>query len=163
MRKALPAELTGVDRWLNWKPIRRDERWTKMPIRTSGSPASSTDWNSWTSFDAASAHSDRLGFALGGGIGCIDFDDVIVDGVLDPQVGAWLKDCPPTFIEVSPSGTGLHVWGLLPEERGRVRQVDGVSVEAYSYGRYMTVTRKSFRGSVPRLADLTDFRKMLIR
>lgn len=163
MRKALPVELTGVDRWMNWKPIRRDERWTKMPVKLDGKPASSMNPQSWTSFENAEDYSDRLGFALGAGIGCIDFDDVIVDGVLDPTVARWLKDCPPTFIEESPSGTGLHVWGLLPEERGRVRQVDGVSVEAYSYGRYMTVTRKPFRGSVPRLANLTDFRKMLIR
>ena len=163
MGKALPGELQSPDRWLNWKPVNRNERWTKMPIRTNGSPASSTDWNSWTSFDAASAHSDRLGFALGGGIGCIDFDDVIVDWVLDPTVAEWLKDWPPAFMEVSPPGTGLHVWGLFSGARGRVKQVCAVSVEVYSYGRYMTVTRKSFRGSVPVLADLTEFRKMLIR
>ena len=163
LRKALPVELTGADRWLNWKPVRRGERWTKMPVRLDGRSASSMDPGSWTSFEKAKGFGDRLGFALGGGFGCIDFDHVIADGVLDPVVAGWLRECPPTFIEVSPSGDGLHVWGLLPEERGRVRVVDGVQVEAYSYGRFMTVTRRPFRGSVPRLADLTDFRKMLIR
>lgn len=133
-----------------------------MPIRLDGKPASSMDQKSWTTFEQATDYSGRVGFALGGGIGCIDFDHVITDGVLDPRVANWLDVCPATFIEVSPSGTGLHVWGMLPEERGRVREVDGVSVEVYSYGRYMTVTKKSYRGSVPRLADLSEFKKLLI-
>ena len=133
-----------------------------MPVRLNGKPASSIDSQSWTKLEKAEAFSERLGFALGGGFACIDFDHVIVDGVLDARVEAWLQDCPPTFVEVSPSGDGLHVWGKLPEERGFVGKVDGVNVEIYSYGRYMTVTRKPFRGSVPKLADLTDFRQRLI-
>ena len=61
-----------------------------MPIRVDGRPASSTDPSSWTTFENAKNVSDRLGFALGAGIGCLDFDTVIVDGVLDPVVVAWL-------------------------------------------------------------------------
>ena len=135
---------------------------TKMPIRLDGGPASSIDWRTWTSFENAREKSDRIGFNLGAGIGCLDFDNVIIDGVLHPTVEAWLKDCPPTFIELSPSGTGLHVWGLLPETRGTVRTVNGVSVEVYSYARYMTVTRQPFRGSVPYLADLRAWTNLVL-
>lgn len=165
LRKALPAELTSVARWVNWKLVHRKDqpKPAKVPLRLNGNFASTMDAGSWSSFEQVSAQDDRIGFVLGDSFGCVDFDDVIVDGVLDPQVASWLKECPPTFMELSPSGTGLHVWGRLPEERGVNKMVNGVSVEVYSYGRYITVTRKPFRGSVPRLADLSGFKRLILR
>lgn len=125
-----------------------------MPVQLDGAPASSTDPETWTPF-AQVRGAKRKGFVVGEGIGCIDLDHCLVDGVPTAAARAFLAALPPTYIEISPSGDGLHVWGLIPEGRGRVRNVNGLSTEAYSVGRYITFTGLPFKGSVPHLADLT--------
>lgn len=94
---------------------------------------------------------------LGGGFACIDLDHVIVNGELIPEAQKLLKAAPLTFIEVSPSGDGLHVWGMLDERRGRRFVKDGVNVEIYSARRFMTVTEQRWNRSPSKLADLADF------
>lgn len=150
----LPAKMLRLDRWVSWKPVLRDGRWTKMPIMLGGLPASSIDPATWTSY-AALRRCARRGFVLGAGIGCIDLDHCLIDGKPTAVPRAFLAQLPPTYIEISPSGDGLHVFGLIPEARGSRRTVGGLSVETYSVGRYMTVTGLAFTGSVPKLADLS--------
>lgn len=96
-----------------------------------------------------------LGFVLGDGVGCIDLDDALVAGEPLPWVRRFLASLPPTYIEVSMSGRGLHVFGLLDPAPGRVLRRDGRKVEWYSTGRYIAVTGNVWRTSVPTLADLT--------
>lgn len=150
----VPTELLRQDRWVVWKPICRKGRLTKMPLQVDGSWASSTDPATWTSYTKV-RHLDRKGFVLGGGIGCIDLDHCLIDGVPTRAAVEFLAGLPSTYVEVSPGGDGLHVWGLLPEGPGTVRTVDGLSIETYSVGRYITFTGKAFTGSVPHLGVLT--------
>lgn len=152
----LPVELTSRDRWVQWKPLSRSGNWTKMPVQANGRPASSTNPTTWAPHTAVKA-SKRLGFVLGDSIGCIDLDHALDEsGAPKPWAAAILAATPETFVEVSPSGDGLHIWGLLPAGPGRVIR-DGVrAVEVYSSARYMTVTGKRWPGSVSRLADLSD-------
>jgi primase-polymerase (primpol)-like protein len=101
---------------------------------------------------------DGIGFVLNGdGIVCMDLDHCLVAG----RVAAWaapvLKAVPRTYIEVSPSGEGLHVWGTGRLPRGRVIGVPGGRVELYGSGRYLTVTGQRFRGAPPLLAPLGEF------
>ncbi|MFF2621231.1 bifunctional DNA primase/polymerase [Oerskovia jenensis] len=148
--RRLPVELTSRPRW-----VRRDA--AKRPLTTSGRPASSTSPATWRAYDRArdSRVGVGLGFVLGDGVGCIDLDHCLVDGVPLPWARQILRSLPPTYIEVSQSGEGLHIFGLLPPAPGRKIR-DGVrSVEWYSTGRYIAVTADSFAGSVSTLADLT--------
>ena len=126
-----------------------------MPVTPQGAPASSTNPVTWSAFQ--DCEGTRRGFVLGSGFGCVDLDHAIVDGELVPEAAELLSLAPATFVEVSPSGEGLHVWGWLPESRGRRFVKDGVSVEIYSAGRYMTVTGRRWGTSPSRLADLTGF------
>lgn len=128
-----------------------------MPVTVTGTPASSVDRGTWTSYEAARAASSngRLGFVLGAGVGCVDLDHALVDGKPLPWAERILASLPATFVEVSPSGDGLHVWGLLREGPGRVVR-DGRAVEVYSVGRYMTVTGRRWAGCPLVLADLTE-------
>lgn len=98
---------------------------------------------------------DRVGFVLGGGIGGIDLDGCVSEsGELNWQAREILRRTGPTWVELSPSGRGLHIWGLLDEGPGRVVDFEGQSVEVYSSGRYFTVTGLPFEGAPLVLADL---------
>lgn len=134
--KRIPTELTRRDRWVRYAADKR-------PLDAiTGRSASSTDPTTWASHAEASTSSHGIGpgFVLGDGIGCIDLDHVINDGELLPEAAAFISGYPGNYIEVSPSGDGLHIWGLSPEGSGTRRQENGISVERYSSGRYITIT-----------------------
>lgn len=127
-----------------------------MPVQVDGRAASSTNPITWARHTAASQGGEkRLGFVLGDGVGCIDLDHCLRGGEVADWAQAVLDAAPNTYIEVSPSGDGLHVWGLLPEGPGRVLR-GGRNVEVYSVGRYMTVTGKRWGSCPTRLSDLSD-------
>ncbi len=126
-----------------------------MPVQVDGRAASSTNPVTWARHAAVTRGGERrVGFVLGDGVGCIDLDHCLAGESVAPWAQAVLDAAPATFMEISPSGDGLHVWGLLPEGPGRVLR-DGRNVEVYSVGRYMTVTGKRWGRSPARLADLT--------
>jgi len=150
---AVPAALRSRDRWVR----HRDKR----PIQTNGRPATSTDAATWETWDAVRSSSvgDGAGFVLDGdGILCVDLDHCLsASGRLEPWAQPLLEHLPDTYVEVSPSGRGLHIWGTGSLERGRRVSVDGGTVELYGRGRYLTVTGRRFRAAPSRLSDLSEF------
>ncbi|WP_348770206.1 hypothetical protein [Arthrobacter sp. E3] len=74
----------------------------------------------------------------GDGIGVLDLDHAIVDGVILPWAAEVLAANPGTFTEVSQSGEGLHIWGLLVAGKGRKIR-DGRNIEIYTTGRYVAL------------------------
>ncbi|WP_432034592.1 bifunctional DNA primase/polymerase [Streptomyces antibioticus] len=153
-RTAVPGELRGRDRW-----VRRSA--DKVPLRAdTGRPASSTDPATWASHGeaAASAHGAGLGYVLADGddVVVLDLDHCLSGGRLALWAAEILAACPPTFAEVSPSGTGLHIWGRGRLDRGRrIRRPDGAAIEAYSSGRYIALGHRYGRAPLV-LADLGD-------
>lgn len=146
---SVPAEMAGLDRW-----VRRTA--DKRPLTVRGAMASVSDPATWSSLSVARASRQGvgLGFVLAGdGIGCIDLDHCIEGGVVSGWAQEILDANPDTFTEVSASGTGLHVWGLLAPAAGR-RIRDGRNIEVYSTGRYIALGSR-FRGSPLRLESLT--------
>lgn len=133
--QVIPAELRERARWIRHsgkRPMSVDGRWVSV-----------TDDSGWSSFDEAleSSHGDGAGFVLNGdGIVCVDLDDVVEDGVVCDQAQALIDSLPETYVEVSPSGRGLHIWGLAKMSTGRRFVRDGMKVEVYPDGRYLTVT-----------------------
>lgn len=122
--------------------LRAADRWTrragKRPLTIDGKAASSTNPGTWASYaDArASTVGSGLGFMLGDGFGCIDIDHCVSpDGSISELARRVLAANPDAWVELSLSGTGLHVWGLLPEQPGRCR--DGL--EVYSRGRFIAL------------------------
>jgi primase-polymerase (primpol)-like protein len=136
-KPALPAEMTNANRWIRYSdPVK------KIPLTAWGEVASSTNSATWTSYGEAK-ESDvgaGLGFVLGYGIGCIDLDHCMIDGQPTEAAREFVADYPQNYIEVSPSGHGLHVWGEAEEAPGTKRTENGLSVERYSTGRYITIT-----------------------
>jgi len=145
------------------------KRWVKCqgkrPIQTNGRAASTTKPSTWTTISqvAASTAGDGYGYMLGGGIGCIDLDHCIyADGTLTALAASILAACPDTYIEVSASGAGLHIFGMISEGPGWKRG----GVEVYSRERFIRMTGKRFerpgRGPAPiLLANLDELAAQL--
>ncbi len=146
----IPPVLKQQDQWICWRYEWTEDReeWTKIPVDpNTGGRASSTDSATWTSFsDAVKFHertetdSDGLGFVFA------EDDDLVgidLDDCRDPETGhpeQWAVDIVNTlesFTEVSPSGTGFHVFAAGEIPAGGNRKDD---VEMYDSGRYFTVT-----------------------
>ena len=131
-----------------------------MPLTVSGRPASSTDRSTWCSYRQAKASKvgAGVGFVLDGdGIVCLDIDHCIDEA---GSVAAWaqriLDRVPATYVEVSPSGSGLHVFGFGDVAHGRRVRVEGGTVEVYGWGRYIAVTGRRHDGAPARLADISE-------
>lgn len=158
-----PSEMMMQDRWVRWKRIRRADRVTKMPVQVDGTPASSTDPDTWNGYPpvADSTVGDGMGFVLGDGYACIDLDHCYDRR---NHLADWAKLlvglAPKTFIEISPSGDGLHIWGRCAPRPG-IRLRDGMNVEAYSAGRYITVTGRPYKSSARTLADITPLMDLI--
>lgn len=123
----------------------RGGRLTKRPLTTWGAAASSTDPKTWAAYEEvkAAAVGDGIGFVLNGdGLAVYDLDHVLHDGVLHPSAVRFLAGNEHFYVEVSPSGDGLHVWTHAVAQKGWRRVLDGISVEFYTTGRFMTVTGK---------------------
>jgi len=158
----LPEELRKRDQWVCWKEEPRDGKPTKIPV-TPGSDAfaSSTDPETWASFETALEYADT---GNADGIGFVFTDD-------DPIVGVDLDDCRnpesgdvddtaldiierlDSYTEISPSGTGFHVLikGELPDGRNRRG-----SIELYDTARFFTVTGDRLEDTLPRVARRQD-------
>ncbi len=136
-RHQLPTELTSKARWIRHK--------NKVPITANNHAASSTNPATWTDYQTAKAseYGDGLGFVLNGdGIICIDLD-YCYNGQPTDEAQALIDSLPNTYVEVSPSGKGLHIWGYADLEAGRRFSRNGLSIEIYPKGRYITVTGKA--------------------
>lgn len=131
----------------------------KMPLTVGGKPASSTDPATWAPYGAtkASAAGVGMGYVLaeGDGLVCIDLDHALNEqGQALPWAARVLELVPATFIEVSRSGRGLHIFGRAPSMRGRKIRRGEIAVEVYSRGRYIAMTGNRYAGAPARLADL---------
>lgn len=126
-----------------------------MPLTIKGNAASSTNPSTWTDYESAASSSVGVGvgFVLSGDdrIVCVDLDDCLDSR---GRLLAWAKDVvdglPATYVEVSPSGRGLHVWGFGDVDRARCT----TGVEVYGSRRYITVTGRRWRHSVGTFAEL---------
>ena len=130
----LPVEMTARRAW-----VRRDG---KRPIRCDGSPASSTDSSTWSTYREvlASTAGDGFGVMLGDGLACFDLDHCLEGGVLAPWAADVLATIEaPLWVERSMSGTGLHAFANAPEGPGRRGRF-----EFYSRARFIAVTGDRF-------------------
>jgi len=153
----VPDQLRSVDRWVLWREEKRDGKPTKVPycVHEPNRKASSTDADTWTSFDDAmkAAHqADGIGFVLGGGFLGIDLDHCVVHNELHPDADAIVQQCG-SYAEWSPND-GVHIL-MLGEWEGRNRALGpwGGKFEIYDHDRFFTFTGDRVNGT-PR--DVTN-------
>lgn len=155
--------MKSARRWLIWQSIIRPgkSKPDKVPFYSDGQPRGATDTPAdlarlATYDDARAAIALRgdgwhLGFALGpdgegGHWQGIDLDDVDGNNLQDQA------DALPGYVEASPSGNGLHAIGY--GRHFRSLGSNGSGIEAYSGGRFFTVTENMIRdGEIVCIAD----------
>jgi putative DNA primase/helicase len=147
----VPEQLTERPQWVCWRYERRDGKATKVPRTPStGLRASSTDLMGWATFsDALAAYwgdtpapaYDGIGFVFSSAdpfVG-IDLDDCRVPetGEIAPWAQKIISRVKEGYIEVSPSGTGVHIIVEGTVHGGGARRGN---VEMYSRDRFFTIT-----------------------
>jgi primase-polymerase (primpol)-like protein len=150
-RVLVPVELRSRDRWVLHEG--------KRPMAVGGWWCSVTDAQSWSTFEQVrdAGKGDGFGFVLNGdGVVCVDLDDCVVDGRLDAEAQALIDSLPCTFVELSPSGRGVHVWGFGDVSHGRKVRGGGLKVEVYGDARFMTVTGRVLVDAPFAVLDLSD-------
>jgi putative DNA primase/helicase len=144
----IPEALRALPQWVTWRYTWKAAlaKWDKPPLRAStGKAASSTNPQTWATFDAA-LHAYQHRDLDGVGVVLTETDDVAafdLDHCRDPETGAItpeaqaIVDRLQSYTEVSPSAEGLRILcrGELPP--GGRKKGD---VEMYASGRYVTIT-----------------------
>jgi putative DNA primase/helicase len=145
----IPVELADRPQWVCWCLEERDGKMTKVPY-TPGTlrRASSTDLMTWKPFpEALAAYKrseppyDGIGFVFSSADPFVGID---LDKCRDPQTGEikpWAQKIiarvQAGYIEVSPSGTGVHIIVEGTVRGGGMRKG---KVEMYPRERFFTIT-----------------------
>ena len=175
-RNNLLKELAPLPRWVCWKgkPVKdRTGKWkiSKIPYYTaedgSRRNAATDNPKTWGTYDRAKEWERNLqgprkgvGFVLGLDLPyiCIDLDHCInkTDGTFtDDEAGKTARrvmdiltrNGEETYIEFSPSGEGLHIWGRAVLPKVKEKGTRGKYIEMYRAGRYMTVTDRPYHST----------------
>jgi putative DNA primase/helicase len=163
-----PKELRTVDQFVCWQEEDRDGDVTKVPYSVHGGRASSTNPKTWAPFEAAVTHAEEHSMS---GVGFVFTEDdpyagIDLDHCRNPETGVvepWARkivDALDSYTEVSPSGTGLHIFvkATLPGRNNRRGPV-----EMYESGRYFTLTGKHLDGTPAEIHERQDVLGRLYR
>lgn len=154
----IPFELREIPRWMLWRAEFRHpgEKARKVPYCPArpGSRASSTDPNTWGTFKEAQeacAEGGYTGVGIvlnGDGLVGVDIDNCVVDGKPSEKSLELLNTLGASYIEISPSGTGLRAIGYGEQLATGVNgSRDGLKAEFYSTKRYlMAALKQGFDG-----------------
>ena len=155
----IPIELKKIPRWVMWSFVEvgseDNKRWAKMPLQTTGQSASSTNPATWTDFlSVESAYKtgnfSGIGFVFSKddslvGIDldhCYDIEDGFTNAAMQQ-----LAEQIDGYMEISPSGTGVKIFTRSTPFAAHADH--SIGFEAYSTGRFFTVTGNLISGSIP--------------
>ena len=138
----IPEELKQLDQWVNW----RLDQDAKVPVNPRTLGNAGVNWSdTWSGFAAAREVAIQRDLGLGFVLTehdpytCVDLDNCVGPrGGVDARTRDIL-DLLGGWVELSPSGRGLHIW--VRNERPLSRRTK--TLEVYSYGRWMSVTGRS--------------------
>lgn len=145
--KSLLYELEQYEQWVLWEI----EGGKKIPVNpTTGKTANPTDPATWASYEITRAAFEEHGYE---GVGFVFTEDdplcgIDLDNCIDPDTGeleeraSQIVDDLDTYTEVSPSGTGLHLFirGTKPGTACRKN-----NMEIYDNAHYIAVTGNVLR------------------
>ncbi len=172
----IPEEMKALEQWVVWDWQERNGSVTKVPRTPEGNPASSTDPATWSTFEAVQAvEADHAGlgfvFSPKNTICGIDLDACYDGGrsYLAPWAQKIIALCKNSYMEISPSGTGIKIFGLYHGKiQGHRMNMPGEPMdgkkpgwERYTEGRFFTVTENEGGQRRKTLCDLTAAMELL--
>jgi putative DNA primase/helicase len=156
-----PDELRTKDQFVAWREEDRDGDPTKVPYSIRGGRASSTNPDTWAPFGDVAVYAEENSMD---GIGFVFTEDDPYTGIdLDKcrnretgEIAPWARKIVAalnSYTEVSPSGTGLHIFvkATLPGRNNRKGPV-----EMYESGRYFTITGRHLEGTPAEIHERQD-------
>lgn len=175
--------LKSLARWVGWKYVGEEGKKRKVPITRNGIYASTTNSKTWMPYDETRKleQIDGVGIVLGDledgfYLLGIDLDSCLMeDGRLSPFAHEVIERFPNSYIEKSPSGTGVKLFfrfrsddipairAALGKDSKTWKQPDGgdhgPAIELYLANRYFTVTERKFAlsGDEVGIASIDNF------
>jgi putative DNA primase/helicase len=154
----IPPPLTRRPNWVVWGLPNAPPKAPFNPaslLAGRPAPAKAGVKETWDAYESA-AECVRRGLAWGigyefdgGGIYGVDLDHVLDEaGTLTPEARE-VVDLLGTYTEVSPSGSGIHLFVYAPGAEIIRHRKKGYFLEIYTEGRYFTVTGNAYGGVKP--------------
>ena len=151
---AVPKALRNLHQWVVWRFETRDGKPAKVPVNIhTGRHASVTDSATWGDYDEVVTYHDEHPDTSGVGFVFTDDDPFVgidLDKCRDPDTGVIepraqrIIERLASYTELSPSGTGVHIFvsGSMPGDRRRRG-----NVEMYEASRFFCVTGLHVEGT----------------
>ncbi len=146
----IPQKLKDTAQFCCWQYETVKGRQTKVPYDpVTGHKARTNQPTTFTTFDgaiAAMSNYDGMGICVANGIAGIDLDHCLKKGTLLPWAREIVDKFHDTYIEISPSGAGIRIFCLVPEQFSYdtdVYYIKKGDIEVYIPGftnRFLTVT-----------------------
>ncbi|MCC6457906.1 MAG: hypothetical protein IT328_23330 [Caldilineaceae bacterium] len=158
----VPEELKAYGQWVNW----RMDTGRKIPVNPATLGNAGVQWpNTWASFEKAweiaTRHHLGIGFVLtqADPYTCVDLDHCVDEQREVSEVTRSILTLLSGYVELSPSGTGLHIWikNEVPVNRRTI------GIEVYSSKRWMSVTGRHNPHLQPVIPERTAELAELIR
>jgi hypothetical protein len=158
---ALATVIKSIPNWCVWRMLPGEKKPRKVPFYVNGKPRGGTqgspeDRAQLVTYEQALAVEgySGLGFAVLADCGVIalDFDDVVVDGVVDTRV---LDVIAGTYAEISPSGNGVRAFfkGSAASRKDLAREP---KIELFGSNGFVT-----FTGNVLPEHDMLDWTEVI--
>jgi hypothetical protein len=148
-----PSWLASRKVWLLWQLEPNPDqprKPRKMPyyaatnVRRNGELGSKADLaklvNYYDAVKYAAKHGKQVGVAIVDGLAFVDLDDCLVDGAPNEFAQQAAALCPKALMEVSQSGSGLHLLGVTAKSLQVSTNRKALGFEAYTYGRFCAWT-----------------------
>jgi len=166
---SIPVELKNFPQWVCWRleyPGGRDKPTKPLYNPSAGGYAKSNDPSTWNSFDVCcQAYQEGLYHGVGicvsanDNLTLIDIDHCVdeagtLNNIAQTVLSLFGKS---TYAELSPSGTGVHIYCYgKPERSGKGTNHKSVEVYSHPSNRYLTVTGHGLEGYPQRVTDCQD-------
>ena len=143
----IPNELRAYPQFINWANLpdsNRSGEFTKVPINAAtGKNIDAHNPSNWLTYDRAVSTGQPVAFVIRekDPFFCCDLDNCIQDGVVQQWALEVINRFPNAFIEVSFSGTGLHIWGTCKLDNDHKRSWThlGHKIELYDRMRFIAL------------------------